>query len=163
MVWLIEPGFSSGRQGSSMAEAIVHVFSCTFEEGGETTVPTGSRIVLLFGWAAKNRGLVQAFLNAQTTTISLNGADPVDISDSYGAIRDLPGGFLHPMYATTLVRRFRPASPFRRMARLWFHILSSISSTRPHIGRFCSNPEIQSLSAAALPPQPESPAFPQFA
>jgi hypothetical protein len=75
-----------------MAEVTVHVFSCTFEEGGQTTVPAGSRIVLLFGWAAKNKGLVQAFLNAQTTTISLNGAS-IDVSDSYTAIRKVPDGF----------------------------------------------------------------------
>jgi hypothetical protein len=82
-----------------MAEEIIHVFSCSAEGGGETTVPAGSRIVLLFGWAAKNKGLVQAFLNAQTTTISLNGAAPIDISDSYSPIEELPddgfpeGGF----------------------------------------------------------------------
>jgi hypothetical protein len=87
MVRLIEP--SSGGQGSPMAEEIVHLFRCA-DEGGKTTVPAGSRIVLLFGWVAKNRGLVQAFLNAQTTTISLNGAAPIDISDSYGPIRQVP-------------------------------------------------------------------------
>jgi len=72
-----------------MAEEIVHMFRCA-DEGGETTVPAGSRIVLLFGWGAKNRGLVQAFLNAQTTTISLNGGAPIDISDSYSPIKELP-------------------------------------------------------------------------
>jgi hypothetical protein len=81
-----------------MAEEIVHVFRC-MGEGGETTVPAGSRIVLLFGWGAKNKGLVQDFLNAQTTTISLNGAAPIDVSDSYSDIERLPkeifpeGGF----------------------------------------------------------------------
>jgi hypothetical protein len=93
MGWLIESRFSSGEQGSRMAEEIVHVFSC-MDEGGETTVPAGSRIVLLFGWAAKKRGLVKDFLQAQTTTISLNGAAPIDISDSYSAIEEHPeGGF----------------------------------------------------------------------
>lgn len=75
-----------------MAEEIVHVFSC-MDEGGETTVPAGSRIVLLFGWAAKKRGLVKDFLQAQTTTISLNGAAPTDISDSYSPIKELPNGW----------------------------------------------------------------------
>jgi hypothetical protein len=75
-------------------EIIVGVFACTFGEGGETTVPAGSRVVLALGWAATNRGLVQNFLNAQTTTIALNSAAPVDISDSYGPIESLPdGGF----------------------------------------------------------------------
>jgi len=69
-----------------MAEEVVHVFSCSDAEGGKRTVPAGSRIVLLFGWAAKNKGLVQAFLNAQTTTISLNGGAPIDISGKYSPI-----------------------------------------------------------------------------
>jgi len=94
MAWLIEPRFSSGGQGVRMAEVIVSVASCV-EEGGERTVPAGSRIVLRFGWAQKNRGQVQAFLNAQTSTISLNGAAPIDVSDSYSPIEELPdGGFL---------------------------------------------------------------------
>jgi hypothetical protein len=71
-------------------EIIVGVFACTFGEGGESAVPAGSRVVLALGWVAKNRGLVQNFLNAQTTTIALNGAAPVDISDSYGAIEPHP-------------------------------------------------------------------------
>jgi hypothetical protein len=73
-------------------EIIVGVFACTFGEGGESAVPAGSRVVLALGWVAKNRGLVQNFLNAQTTTIGLNGAAPVDISDSYGAIEPHPDG-----------------------------------------------------------------------
>jgi hypothetical protein len=75
-------------------EIIVALFPCTFAEGGECTVPAGSRVVLALGWASKNRGLVQNFLQAQTTTISIDGAAPVDISDSYSAIGPFPdGGF----------------------------------------------------------------------
>ena len=75
-------------------EIVVRLFPCTFAEGGECTVPAGSRIVLGLGWAAKNRGLVQDFLNTQATTISINGAAPIDISDSYGALEPFPdGGF----------------------------------------------------------------------
>jgi hypothetical protein len=73
-------------------EIIVEVFPCTYEEdqGGECTVPAGSRVVLALGWGAKNRGLVKNFLNAQTTTISLDGAAPIDVSDSYSAIEPRP-------------------------------------------------------------------------
>ncbi len=75
-----------------MTEEIVGLFPCTFGQGGQCTVPAGSRVVLTIGWAAKNRGLVQDFLNAQTTTISINGAAPIDISDSYGPIEPFPDG-----------------------------------------------------------------------
>ena len=75
-------------------EIIVELFGCTFGDGGERKVPAGSRVVLVLGWAAKNRGLVQNFLQAQTTTISIDGGAAVDLSDSYGAIEPLPdGGF----------------------------------------------------------------------
>ena len=47
--------------------------------------------MLRLGWAAKNRGLVQNFLQAQTTRISINGGAPVDLSNSYGSIETLPG------------------------------------------------------------------------
>ena len=73
-------------------EVVVALFPCTYEEGGECTVPAGSRVVLIVGWAAKNRGLVQNFLQAQTTTITIDGAAPVDLSDSYGAIEARPDG-----------------------------------------------------------------------
>ena len=69
-----------------MAEVIVRVTVCTLEDGGPPTVPAGSRIVLRFGWAQKNKGLVQNFLKAQTSTVSLNGGAPIDVSDSYGPI-----------------------------------------------------------------------------
>jgi len=75
-------------------EIIVRLFSCTYEEGGECTVPAGSKVVLMLGWVAKNQGLVKNFLQAQTTTISLNGAAPIDISDSYGPIEPHSEGFV---------------------------------------------------------------------
>ena len=71
-----------------MAEEIV-VFECD-AQGGQRTVPAGSRIVLLLAWGAKNQGLVQQFLQAQTTTISLDGAAFIDLSDSYSAIEPDP-------------------------------------------------------------------------
>jgi hypothetical protein len=75
-------------------EVIVEVFPCTFGDGGESTVPAGSRVVLALGWASKNRGLVQNFLQAQTTTISIDGGAVIDLSDSYRAIETFPdGGF----------------------------------------------------------------------
>jgi hypothetical protein len=75
-----------------MAEELVAVFPCTYDPdlGGEWTVPVGSRVVLHIGWGAKNQGLVKNYLQAQTTTISLDGAGPIDLSDSYSAIEARP-------------------------------------------------------------------------
>jgi hypothetical protein len=75
-----------------MADVIVRLGECA--DSGEISVPAGARIVVAVGWAAKNRGLVQNFLQAQTTTLRFDGGDPVDVSDSYGAIEEvqLDGG-----------------------------------------------------------------------
>ncbi len=76
-------------------ENTVALFLCTSPEagGGESTVPAGSRVVLALGWGAKNRGLMKSFLQAQKTTISIDGGAPIDLSDSYGPIEDNEGGF----------------------------------------------------------------------
>jgi hypothetical protein len=55
-------------------------------------VPVGSRVVVKLGWEAKEKGLVQSFLKAQTTTVAVGGTAPVDISDSYGPIEPAPNG-----------------------------------------------------------------------
>ena len=74
-------------------EIVVRLAECAFGDG-ESTVPAGARIVVRQGWRSKNKGLVQAFLNAQTTTISIGGGTPVNISNSYGAIKPTDvGGF----------------------------------------------------------------------
>jgi len=75
-----------------MADVIVRLGECA--DSGEISVPAGARIVVAVGWAAKNRGLVQNFLQAQTTTLRFDGGDPVDVSDSYGSIEEvqLDGG-----------------------------------------------------------------------
>ena len=71
-----------------MAEEIVNPFFC-MDEGG-STVPAGSRVVLRFGWGTKTKGQLTNFLKAQTTTISLDGAAAIDLSDSWSAIEPRP-------------------------------------------------------------------------
>ena len=71
---------------------IVRLGECAFGDG-KTTVPAGARIVVQQGWRSKNRGLVQDFLNAQTTTISIGGGAPVDLSNSYSAIKPVGDSF----------------------------------------------------------------------
>jgi len=78
-----------------MAEEIVGLFRCSSPQGGggNETVPAGSRVVFMLGWGAKNRGLMKNFIQAQTTTISINGGATVDLSDSYGPIEPDDGFF----------------------------------------------------------------------
>jgi hypothetical protein len=72
-------------------QVVVSLFPCSFS-GGVRRVPVGSKVVVKLGWEAKEKGLVQSFLKAQTTTVAVGGAAPVDISDSYGPIEPAPNG-----------------------------------------------------------------------
>ena len=123
-------------------EIIVGLFPCTFGDGGERKVPAGSRVVLVLGWAAKNRGPVQNFLQAQTTTISIDGGARVDLSDSYSAIEPLPdGGFATRIRYDIGVTRsgvtLSAGESLQVDGRLAVsHVVPTVSWTRPHIGRF---------------------------
>jgi hypothetical protein len=72
--------------------AVVPAFPCAVIFGGQWTVPAGSDVVVSQRWEAKNQGLVQGFLNAQTTTLALNGGAPVDISGEYLPVAAAPTG-----------------------------------------------------------------------
>ena len=72
--------------------AVVPAFPCAVIFGGQWTVPAGSDVVVAQRWEAKNTGLVQAFLNAQTTTLTVDGGAPLDISGEYVPISAAPGG-----------------------------------------------------------------------
>ena len=145
-----------------MAEEVVHVYRCTDQEGGKRTVPAGSRIVLQLGWAAKNIGLVQAFLNAQTTTISLNGAAPIDVSGSYGAIEEHPeGGFRSRVFHDTGVTLSAGESLQADGTVVVANTVIDFFDEDTH--RPVQTGGKSSLSAAALPPRREPPAVPLFA
>jgi hypothetical protein len=72
--------------------AVVPAFPCAVIFGGQWTVPAGSDVVVAQRWEAKSTGLVQAFLNAQTTTIAVDGGAPLDISGDYVPISVAAGG-----------------------------------------------------------------------
>jgi hypothetical protein len=61
---------------------VIRTYAC-YATGGHTTAPAGTEIVTRFGWAALTYGEMQDFLNAQTTTESVNGGAPVDVSGGY--------------------------------------------------------------------------------
>jgi hypothetical protein len=77
---------------AAAAPVIVPAFPCTEFFGGHVTVPAGSDVVVANRWEAKNHGLVQFYLNAQTTTITVNG-NVSDISRGYGPIIAVPGAY----------------------------------------------------------------------
>jgi len=72
-------------------ETAVSAFGCA-SGGGAVTVPAGSQVVVRQGWASGNVGLVRDFVNAQTTTVSLNGGAPVDVSNLWSTPAPVAAG-----------------------------------------------------------------------
>jgi hypothetical protein len=68
---------------ASAADVRVNPFICSAFSGGSTTVPAGSSIVVRQGFSEQTLGILTAFLNDQTTTLSLNGGAPVDLSGAW--------------------------------------------------------------------------------
>ncbi len=104
---------------SAADQSVVGAYGC-FLQGGHVVRPAGTEIVVRFGWAAKNRGLVEDFLNDQTTTVSLNGGGPVDVSGLYGDV------IVHPAGAAAFVH-YGTGISLAPGESLTFHLMTTIS------------------------------------
>src|SRR3954452_5389843 len=78
-------------RGSSPVE--VSLPGCYFANGGQATVPAGSAVTARVTWAENNRGRVQDFLNAQTTTADVNGSPVANASKLWVPIQNLGGAY----------------------------------------------------------------------
>jgi hypothetical protein len=76
-----------GATSARAATQEISIVGCYFNQGGQTTVPAGTEVVFRVGWADKNRGLVQQFLKAQTTTASIDGNPVANASGRWGSIQ----------------------------------------------------------------------------
>jgi hypothetical protein len=72
-----------GAARASAADVTLPAGSCFFAGGGRITEPAGSTIAIRFGDGEVNLGMLQDFLAAQTTTLTLNGGAPIDVSSLY--------------------------------------------------------------------------------
>jgi hypothetical protein len=83
----------SGIAASAAQAADVNVnpFICNDFQGGNLTVPAGSTITIREGVSEQTRGTLTDYLNAQTTTISVNGTT-VDVSAAWPAPEKRPTG-----------------------------------------------------------------------
>jgi hypothetical protein len=80
-----------GAPAAQAAVVNVNPFLCQTFQGGSMTVPAGSEITIRQGVAEQTRGILTASLNAQTTTITVNGTT-VDVSDAWPAPEQRPDG-----------------------------------------------------------------------
>ena len=77
-------GLLAAAAPASAATIVVNPFQCA-SAGGAVSQPAGSTIVIRQGLAEQTRGGLTALLNAQTTTVSLNGGTAVDLTDAWSA------------------------------------------------------------------------------
>jgi len=139
-----------------MAEdVIVELFPCTFAEGGEWTVPAGSRVALMLGWGAKNQGLMHNFFRLRQRR-SRSTAPPPDLSDSYSAIEPRPeeGDFVSRIHYDTGVTLSGGESLQVDGMLAVSNVVPDVRDETTHRA-VCSGPRNHSLSTAALPPRPE--------
>jgi hypothetical protein len=67
---------------ASAADVTVNPFACD-ASGGHRTVPAGSTVVVRQGFSEQTLGILTAWLQAETTTLSLNGGVPIDLSGGW--------------------------------------------------------------------------------
>jgi len=63
-----------------------------FAGGGQITKPAGSTIAIRFGDSELNLGMLQDFLQAEATALTLNGGTPIDVSSLFGPPTEQPDG-----------------------------------------------------------------------
>jgi hypothetical protein len=67
------------------ADGVVEVGlgACVFGHGGNASVPAGSTVAFRVGYFEYARGGLQDFLNAQTTTLTIDDGAPVDLTHAW--------------------------------------------------------------------------------
>lgn len=73
------------------ATAVVGAARCALVQGGQATVPSGSTVTIRVGYAEETRGILEALLASQTTTLTVNGTT-VDLTDALSAPVQAPNG-----------------------------------------------------------------------
>jgi hypothetical protein len=83
----------ASRADTAAAQTELGAFNCIATNSGHVTVPAGSTIVIRQGLGAPNpSGILTDFINAQTTTASVNDAQMADVSDQWEAPVQQPDG-----------------------------------------------------------------------
>lgn len=88
-----EPRADISLQADGQPVAVVSPFGCAVIRGGQVNRPAGALIQISQAWQTKNRGLLEVYLQAQTTTVSVNGGEVIDLSDAYSAPTELTDVF----------------------------------------------------------------------
>jgi hypothetical protein len=92
LAWL--PGTTEvARADAPGTPTTVNAFGCIVSNAGHVTRPAGSTIVIRQGFSDHPRGVLVDFLGGQTTLLSVNDAQMVDVSDQWTEPVEQPSGF----------------------------------------------------------------------
>lgn len=100
------------RADSSGTPTGVSAFGC-IANGGHATVPAGSTIVIRQTIGEQTLGILNNFLNAQTTITSANDAQMSDVSNQWGAPFFLGGAWFTVIQVPTDVTLAQPGDQTR--------------------------------------------------
>jgi hypothetical protein len=82
----------AARADTAATPTPVSAFGCIVDNGGHVTRPAGSTIVIRQSIGEQTLGILNNFLQAQTTTVSVNDNQMFDVSNQWGP-PFLSGGF----------------------------------------------------------------------
>ena len=91
----------------------VGAFNCIVANGGHVTRPAGSTIVIRQGIGEQTLGILNNFLNAETTIASVNDQQMFDVSDQWGAPFLSGGAWFTFINAPTGVTLAQPGDSMR--------------------------------------------------
>jgi hypothetical protein len=93
MLALLPGTTKQARADSPGTPTTVSAFGCIVTNGGHVTRPAGSTIIIRQGIAEQAQGILVDFLGGQTTLLSVNDAQMVDVSDQWSGPAQQPSGF----------------------------------------------------------------------
>ena len=83
--------FAATASAANAATVVVAATNCALVHGGQATVPAGSTVTVRMGFAEETRGILEALLEAQTTSLTVNGSS-TDVSNLFSAPYQRPNG-----------------------------------------------------------------------
>jgi hypothetical protein len=79
---------------ATAADTNVNPYTCATFSGGQVTRPAGSTIVVRQGFAEQTLGILTAWLNAQTTTVTINGGPAIDLTSDWNSPAQAGDGWI---------------------------------------------------------------------
>jgi hypothetical protein len=103
----------TARAGTAGTPTLVGAYRCIVVNGGQTTVPAGSTIVIRQGIGEQTLGIMQNFLQAQMTIASVSDGQMFDLGSAWSAPVQSGGFWFTSVEAPTGVTLAQPGDSMR--------------------------------------------------